>query len=162
VTGPERARQDLAEILTGGRVEVDDAIASMLERGHPKGRTDRARAALGVKLVREGPPGSRQKFWWRLPDICPTCLRSFAPVGPNRPTMWGSHRGVDGDYWAEYAPLTEQESTREEPPREVVARVPLEPDGPPRCDRCGMAAAADRGMACPYWPGGRRCLGTLR
>jgi hypothetical protein len=134
----------------------------MLERGHPKGRTDRARAALGVKLVREGAPGTRQRFWWRLPDICPTCLRSFTPVGPNRPAMWGSHQGVDGDYWAEHNRPTEQESPPAELPREVITRVPLEPDGPPRCDRCGMAAAADRGMACPYWPAGRKCSGTLR
>jgi hypothetical protein len=161
MTGPERAREDLQAILADGRLEVDDAIAQMLDRGHPKGRVDRARAALGVKLVREGPPGTRQRFWWRLPDICPTCLRSYTPVGANRPTMWGSHRDVDGDYWAAHHPVTEQESMPPELPREVITRVQLEPDGPPRCDRCGMAAALPAGSSCPYWPGGRRCQGRL-
>jgi hypothetical protein len=34
VTNPEQARQDLADILSAGRVEISDAMTQMTERGH--------------------------------------------------------------------------------------------------------------------------------
>jgi hypothetical protein len=124
-----------------------------------------ARKRLGVS--REMGAVSRRDghWWWRLPGYtCPTCGAPWAGRWPLE--------GPGGDYWAtdhapshamaEDRPVTPPEPEPPTPVMRVPPAVPLEPDGPPRCDRCGMAAAADRGMACPYWPAGRKCGGTLR
>jgi hypothetical protein len=61
----------------------------MAERGHPAGRVDRARRALEVETIRQGPPGSRQTFYWQLPTSCPTCSRPFGPDETPASAPWG-------------------------------------------------------------------------
>jgi hypothetical protein len=103
LTGPEQARQDLAAILSGDRVEMGEAMRLMAERGHPAGRVDRARRALEVETIR-GPPGSRQTFYWQLPTSCPTCSRPFGPDETPASAPWGGDRATIGDYWHEQSP----------------------------------------------------------
>ena len=162
-SGPERARRDLSAVLADGRVEMAEAQARMAELGHPAGRIDKARRALEVKTTRQGAPGTRQTFHWELPTTtCPLCCRPYGPVTSTQPGPWPMQEDGNTDYWRVAEVSNETRTMPMEPRRVVVERVPLEPSGPPRCDRCGMAAAADRGQPCPYWPNGRRCMGTLR
>jgi hypothetical protein len=107
VTGPEQARQDLAEILSDGRLELAKAMAHMIKLGHSAGRVDRARRALEVDTIREGPPGTRQTFYWQLPDCCPTCLRPYRPDATPTSASWGGNGAIIGDYWREERVATE-------------------------------------------------------
>jgi hypothetical protein len=162
VTGPEQARQDLADILSGDRVEMGEALALMAERGHPPGRVDRARRALEVETVREGPVGSRQRFSWQLPGSCPTCLRPFGPDAAAEPTPWGGNRPADGDYWQK--PRSPIEPVPPEPAPQPTPPPPprYEPVGPPVCSVCRRASAMPVGGQCPWQTvDGRRCVGVL-
>lgn len=161
MTSPEQARQDLAEILGEGRVEMNDAQTRMAERGHPAGRIDRARRALKVRMVRVGKPGSRQTFWWELPTACPTCFHPFRP--DPAPASAGWYRGQAGntDYWSdEHAPIEPPSPPADVPP--LPSPPPrLEPYGPPRCTVCGKASAMAIGERCPWQLTGRRCPGAM-
>jgi hypothetical protein len=159
MTGPEQAREDLAEILSDGRVELGEAMAQMAERGHPAGRIDRARRALEVETVREGPPGTRQTFYWRLPDACPTCLRPYRLDVAPAATPWGSHRVGNGDYWRDEPPANEPPSL---PPEVQPVPPPLPPLGPPRCSVCHRASALEPDSRCPFQGPTGRCPGTVR
>jgi hypothetical protein len=161
VTGPEQARQDLAEILESGRLEIAEAQALMAQRGHPAGRVDRARRALEVETVRQGPPGIRQQFFWRLPTSCPTCMRPFSPDEGTASVPWGRDRDTIGDYWQEQTPPIEPESP--EPAPHFMSPPPPQLDAyaPPVCDRCGKISAQERGAPCPWWNGPRLCGGTM-
>jgi hypothetical protein len=137
-------------------------MAQMAERGHPAGRTDRARRALEVETVRQGRPGIRQRFFWRLPTSCPTCLRAFGPDGVSVSAPWDEYRAGSGDYWSNQASPIEPPPSPPEvrPPPPPAAPVPH--SGPPRCNACQRTAALDSGSACPYWTAsGQRCPGRM-
>jgi hypothetical protein len=153
---------DLAEILASGRLEIGEAQARMADLGHPAGRIDRARRALEVETIREGPPGTRQRFYWELPTSCPCCRRPYRPVAVHEPIPWRRNQADVGDYW------TGEPYTIEPPSLDpVVPSTPpptrrFEPVEPPRCTICGKAAAVDRGSPCPFWrTDGRRCAGVV-
>jgi hypothetical protein len=159
MTHPEQARQDLTEILSDGRLELSDAQARMAERGHPAGRIDRARRALEIETVREGPPGTRQRFFWQLPGTCPTCLRPYGPDAGHEATAWGMNRAGSSDYWSDAPAPIEPPSN---PPEARPAPPPLPDYGPPRCNVCGRASASSPGQQCPYQTmSGVRCVGTV-
>jgi hypothetical protein len=162
LTGPEQARQHLAEILCAGRVELREAQALMAERGHPVGRVDGARRALEVITIRTGPPGSRQAFFWELPRTCPTCMRPYRPDGVHKSTPWGGNRGDIGDYWAGESSPIETVCPPDEIQPAPLPRPPLRDYGPPRCNLCGKASALTPGAPCPFWRAdGRRCAGEV-
>lgn len=79
LTGPEQARQDLAAILSGDRVEMGEAMRLMAERGHPAGRVDRARRALGSRDDQARPARQPADLLLAAPDELPNV---FAPIRP--------------------------------------------------------------------------------
>jgi hypothetical protein len=163
MTGPEQAREDLAEILSDGRLEMGEAISRMGELGHPAGRVDRARRALEVETVRTGPPGSKQVFYWELPGTCPTCMRPFGPDVAPTPAPWGRNGGTISDYYSDESRPIEPPS----PPPEVQPAPPPQPPlrdfRAPRCNVCGKASALEPGSPCPYWGRiGQRCRGRMQ
>jgi hypothetical protein len=163
VTNPEQARQDLAEILSGGRVEISEAQARMAERGHPPGRIDRARRALEVDTVRQGRPGVTQQFFWRLPTSCPTCLRPFGPGGVSASAPWNGYQAGDADGWRDDASHIEPPHDPPEVQFPPSQPAPLPRSGPPRCSLCGKASAVDPGSPCPYFTtAGQRCRGVVQ
>jgi hypothetical protein len=159
LTGPEQAREDLARLLSDGRVELGEVRARMAELGHPPTRVERAGRALDVRMIRQGKPGTHQRFSWELPDACPTCQRPWQQDSPPQADAWTRNTAGNGDYWRERAAPIELPSV------ELVAQPappPLPRLGPPRCSACGRASASAPGERCPYQSvDGRRCVGTV-
>src|SRR4029453_1260361 len=61
-------------------------------------------ARLEVETIRQGPPGSRQTFYWQPPTSCPRCSRPFGPDETPASAPWGGDRATIGDYWHEQSP----------------------------------------------------------